>query len=216
MPASYSGERLLPASGGKPQQIVLLLHGFGSNAADMIGLASLWRAALPDTLFVAWNAPQPCHGAPGGFQWFGLHSFDRQALSAGVRHAATGLNAQIDALLAEHGLSEDRLLLTGFSQGTMMALHIALTRDRPVAGVAGYSGILADPLTRGVVSRPPILLIHGAADSVVPASGYHQTVRELRTLGLEVEAHLQPGLDHSVDPDGIARGLRFAQRVLPA
>jgi len=213
-PPKLSGPSLPPLSGGAPRHIVLLLHGYGSGGDDMISLAPTWQHALPDALFLAPNGPERCAGVPGGYQWFGLYSLARDALSAGVRRAAPTLDAYIGQILAETGLGEENLLLVGFSQGTMMALHVGPRRRRPVAGIVGYSGVLADPHVGGVASQPPVLLIHGEADSVVPIAGHRQTDRELRRLGFAVESVVAPGLDHGVDADGVRRGAEFAERVL--
>ena len=213
-PPKLSGPSLPPLSGAAPRQIVLLLHGYGSNGDDMISLAPMWRQALPDALFLAPNGPERCAGAPGGYQWFGLYSLARDALSSGVRRAAPVLDAYVDEILASTGLAEENLLLVGFSQGTMMALHVGPLRPRPVAGIVGYSGVLADPHLAGAASKPPVLLIHGADDSVVPIAGHRQTDRELRRLGFDVESVVAPGLDHGVDEAGVRRGLEFAKRVL--
>lgn len=211
-----SGPHHAPASGLAPQQIVVLLHGYGSNGADLLSFAPFWARSLPDALFVAPNAPERCPGAPGGYQWWGLASFDRAALAAGARRAAPALDAYLDSLLAEHRLTPDRLLLVGFSQGTMMALHVAPRRERAVAGVIGYSGMLADPTPRAeeIRSRPPVLLVHGDADDVMPIAGLHDAASSLRRLGIEVETVVRPGLAHSVDSEGLALGERFAQHVL--
>jgi len=175
----------------------------------MIALAPAWQHALPDALFLTPNGPERCAD-----QWFGLYSLARDALSAGVRRAAPPLDAYIDEVLVESGLCEEDLLLVGFSQGTMMALQVGALRWRPVAGIVSYSGVLADPRADGVASKPPVLLIHGAADSVVPIAGHRQTDRELRRLGFAVESVVAPGLDHGVDADGVRRGAEFAERVL--
>jgi len=210
------GPSLAPSAGGAPREIVILLHGYGSNGADLLSLAPYWRRARPHALFVAPNAPERCPGAPGGFQWWGLTELSRASIAAGAARAAPALDGFIDAQLAEHGLSEDRLVLVGFSQGTMMALHVGPRRERQIAGIIAYSGMLADAggLGREVVSKPPILLIHGAADSVVPASAFHEAKAELHRLGFAVEDHLTPGLDHSVDETGLRLGERFVKRVL--
>ena len=176
------GPRLEPASGGKPDALVILLHGYGSNGADLISLAPHWRGALPDALFVSPNAPERCAGAPGGFQWWGLSDFSRPALAAGARRAAPALDAFIDRQLADHGLAEDRVVLVGFSQGTMMALHVGLRRSSGLACILGYSGLLVGPEhLKDVAGRPtpPILLIHGDADTVIPVE---QVVAEIEAV----------------------------------
>jgi phospholipase/carboxylesterase len=211
-PTLLDGPTSAPAGGAAPRSLVILLHGYGSNGADLIGLVPFWRAALPDTLFLAPDAPQPCPGAPaGGRQWWPLTSLSPEARAAGVRVAAPALNAYIDSHLAAHGLTEDALALVGFSQGTMMALHVGPRRARPVAGILGYSGMLADPdaLAREVVTKPPVLLLHGDADEVLPVTAMYQAKAQLEHLGFEVSAHVSPGLGHSIDGDGLQRGASF-------
>ena len=138
------GPRVVPVSGTAPQSLVMLLHGYGSNGDDLISLAPHWRGALPATLFVAPNAPEPCLGAPGGYQWWALTSAARGARAEGMARATPVLNAFIDSELDRYGLTEARLALVGFSQGTMMALHVGPRRPRTLAGIVGYSGMLAD------------------------------------------------------------------------
>jgi phospholipase/carboxylesterase len=205
------GPSAAPASGGAPRSLVILLHGYGSNGADLIGLVPYWRAALPDTLFLAPDAPQPCPGAPGGRQWWPLASLSPETLAAGVRVAAPALNGYIDRHLAANGLSEDRLALVGFSQGTMMALHVGPRRTKPLAGIVGYSGMLADPeaLANEAAAKPPILLVHGDADTVVPVAAMHRARRQLDALGFEVATQVCAGLGHSVDETGLDLGARF-------
>ncbi|WP_426011313.1 alpha/beta hydrolase [Caulobacter sp. DWR2-3-1b2] len=208
---THDGPRAAPASGGPAKSLVIFLHGYGSNGADLIDLAPHWASALPDTLFLAPDAPQPCDGVPYGRQWWPLTSLAPQARAAGVRVSAPALNAYIDAQLAAHSLSEDKLALVGFSQGTMMALHIGPRRTRTLAGVIGFSGMLADPdaLAAEVVTKPPILLIHGDRDEVLPVEALHQADVQLKGLHFEVASHVSPGLGHSIDELGLQLGARF-------
>jgi phospholipase/carboxylesterase len=210
------GPSLQPLSGKDPEMLVVLLHGYGSNGADMIALAPMWRSTLPDALFLAPNAPEYCAHSPGGFQWWALTNYSRPALAAGARRAAPALNAFLDAQLKRYGLSEDKLLLVGFSQGTMMALHVGPCREKQVAGIVGYSGMLADPrsLEGAVRTKPPVLLVHGTADQIVPVAAIHEAKRELHRHGFEVETHVASGLAHGVDPHGMELGRRFARKVL--
>jgi phospholipase/carboxylesterase len=206
-----------PPSGEAPRSLVVLLHGYGSNGDDLIGLVPYWRAALPDTLFLAPDAPQPCPGAPGGRQWWPLTSLTPEARAAGVRISAPALNAYIDSQLAAHGLGEDRLALVGFSQGTMMALHVGPRRAKALAGIIGYSGMLADPdaLTAEITSRPPVLLVHGDADDVLPVSALAAARTRLEGLGFEVATHVSRGLGHSIDETGLQLGSQFLAAHLP-
>jgi len=210
-PASLTGPSAPPKSGEASRSIVVFLHGYGSNGDDLIGLAPYWRDALPDTLFVAPNAPQICPGAPDGYQWWPLTSLSADARAAGVRVSAPALDALIDDLLARYGLPADRLALVGFSQGTMMALHVGPRRAEAIAGIVGFSGMLADPeaLAGETVTRPPVLLIHGDADDVLPASSTARAQAALEGLGFEVSSHISRGLGHSIDEAGLRLGRDF-------
>jgi phospholipase/carboxylesterase len=195
--------------------LVILLHGYGSNGDDLISLAPYWQDALPDTAFVAPNAPEICPGAPGGYQWWGITSLDPTARASGAARAAPVLNAFIDAELARTGLTETDLALVGFSQGTMMALHVGPTRSTALAGIVGYSGMLADAsgLT-AAKTKPPILLVHGDADPMIPVTAFHQAKAALDAAGFQVESHVSRGLAHSIDMAGLQLGGAFLKRAL--
>jgi len=205
-----NGSSLQPLSGGKPGKIVLLLHGYGSNGADLISLAPHWRQLLPDALFLAPNAPQRC-AMGAGFQWWPLATFSPQALATGAASAAPAVDMFIDRKLDQYGLTEADLAIVGFSQGTMMALHVGLRRQRPIAAIVGYSGALtgAAGLAHEVRSKPPVLLVHGSADPVVPVGALHAAEAALRQVGVAVTTHVSHGLGHSVDPVGLKLGGAF-------
>lgn len=211
-----NGPSVRPKAGGDPRQIVVLLHGLGADGNDLIALAPSLAPVLPHALFVAPHAPFPCDMAPFGRQWFSLQDWSEVGILAGVRGAAPILDGFLDDLLRRTGLPADALILIGFSQGTMMALHVATRRAAPLAGVLGYSGLLAGPetLAAEITSRPPVLLIHGEADDVVPFRCMDEAARALSEAGVSVRAEARPGLGHGIDPEGLQAGTAFVKAAL--
>lgn len=207
--AKISGPSI-PAASGKTRQLVILAHGYGADGNDLIGLAPHWQALMPDATFVAPNAPERCD-AGFGYQWFAISRLDPAELLRGVRSAAPILDDFIDEQLAAHGLDESNLALVGFSQGTIMSLHVGLRRARLLAAIVGYSGALAAPelLKTELVSRPPVLMVHGDADEMLPVSRMHDAVRALGGAGIRTASHVSPGLGHGIDPVGLDLGGRF-------
>jgi phospholipase/carboxylesterase len=210
------GPRLNPASGGAAKSLVVFLHGYGADGNDLIDLGRHFAPLLPHTAFVSPHAPSPCDGAPYGRQWFPLAEIDPYRLHAGTSQAAPGLDAFLDAELANLGLADAKLALVGFSQGTMMALQVAPRRKQAMAGIVGYSGLLAGPehLKTETRSKPPVLLVHGEIDQVVPAMAMTAAVRALGQAEIPVEWHLRPGLQHGIDDEGLRLGAEFLRRVL--
>lgn len=207
---------LPPKSGGTPDSIVLLLHGYGSNGQDLIGLADYWTNALPNTLFVSPDAFSPCEMG-FGFQWFSLQSWLPQHLLGGAEAVAAQLNTYIDGLLARYNLDEGKLALAGFSQGTMMSLYLAPRRQKPIAGVLGYSGALlgGESLSGdSSMKRVPVHLIHGDIDPVVPVTAYYHAAETLKQAGYDVTGGVTRGLIHSIDERGLHDGEVFLQKVL--
>jgi phospholipase/carboxylesterase len=192
---------------GPAKKLVVFLHGYGADGNDLIGLAEQWRALLRDAAFVSPHAPERCAMGGMGFQWFGLSRLDPHEMRAGADAAAPALNAFLDAELARLGLENSDLALVGFSQGTMMALHVGLARPRPPAAIVGFSGMLVAP-DRLPASLPPVLLVHGDSDQVVPPAALFEAVAALGKVGA-VRWHLSPGLPHGIDGAGLALAGRF-------
>ena len=211
-----SGPSRPPASGGKPRRLVILLHGLGADGNDLIGLAPYWARLLPDAEFVSPNAPFPCDMAPYGYQWFSSQDRSPEAVLGGVRAAAPILDAFIDEALEQRGLGSGELALVGFSQGTMMSLFVGLRRAEPVAGIVGFSGRLLAPelLASELRSRPPILLVHGTEDPLVPYSSLAAAETTLKVAGVPVETVTSIGIGHSIDDQGLRRGGQFLKNVL--
>lgn len=211
-----------PKAGGTPEQVVLLLHGYGSNGADLLGLAPYWAEALPHAAFIGPDAPFVCEMSPLGYQWFSLRDVMAGApLADGLRRTgadavAPVLNDLINDILARFDLPANKLALVGFSQGTMMALHVALRRPVALAGVLGFSGMLIDPpsLETDLTATPPVLLVHGDADPVVPYASLGKAEAALSAAGIAVETLTCPRLGHSIDDAGLEAGQRFLQQCL--
>lgn len=219
MTRGLNAERRAPLS-GETRSVVVFLHGYGANGADLLGLADPLGEHLPDTLFVAPDAPESCAGAPFGYQWFPIPWIDgssEEEAARGMQAAVQDLNAFLDGILVDEDLLPEQMVLLGFSQGSMMSLHVAPRREDPVAGVVAFSGRLLQPevLPDEVVSRMPILLVHGDADDVVPVQSLPEAAQALQDAGFtEVFAHIMKGTAHGIAPDGLSVALAFMRDKL--
>ncbi|MDX7952058.1 dienelactone hydrolase family protein [Lichenihabitans sp. Uapishka_5] len=213
MAARIDGPRL-PAKSRHARQLVVFLHGYGADGQDLIEIARQWQPWLPDAEFVAPHAPERCSQSPTGRQWFPLTFRDPNERWRGVVGAAPGLDGFLDAELERLGLDDGRLALVGFSQGTMMALHVGLRRRGRVAAILGYSGLLVAPQPEtaadaGPSQQPPVLLVHGDADQVIPLDALFQSADALAEASVPCQWHLSLGVGHGIDPAGLRHGGLF-------
>lgn len=207
------------AASGTATSAVIFVHGYGADGADLLGLAEPLAQHMPETAFFAPDAPERSMANPAGFQWFPIPWLDgstEAAASEGMERSARLLDAFVDRVLAEEGLDAEQLILFGFSQGTMMSLHIAPRREEPVAGIVGVSGRLLRPEALGgeAVSKPPVMLIHGDADEVVPFESMRDAADALMQADFTVYGHVMQGTGHGIAPDGLGAALAFMQEVL--
>ncbi len=207
-----NGPAVPPAQQGAADSLVVFLHGYGADGDDLIALAPHLARALPRTMFVSPHAPFPCEMGFGR-QWFSFEDRTPAAIMAGAVAASEILDAFLNDLLERLGLAAARMALVGFSQGTMMALHTAPRREAAVAGIVGFSGRLLDDggFAAAVRARPPVLLVHGTADSLVPVAALDEADAALKAAGFAVEAHKRPGLEHSIDQEGLSLAAAFLQ-----
>lgn len=229
--ADLTGPVQNPTSGKPARHLIVLLHGYGSNGDDLIGLAPYFSQALPDAAFYSPHAPEPWEGGMmGGRQWFSLVGYDPEAFRRnpetmaglekaflqGAERSAAVLNTFLDRILAEHKLTSRHLALIGFSQGTMMALHTAPRRKDAIAGVVGFSGAIVsgDRLAAEAVSRPPFLLVHGDADPVVPVEALGEVQKALQSARIPFQSRVVPDLQHGIDPTGAALAAQFLREKL--
>lgn len=218
MAAELDGPRI-EARGGNAKRLVVFLHGYGADGNDLIELGKVWQQLLPDTAFVSPHAPEPCAQAPVGRQWFNLFTRDTNERWTGVNKAQPVLDAFLDKELARHNLPASALALVGFSQGTMMALHVGLRRAAAPAAIVGYSGLLAldekatpESLTGEVRARPPVLLVHGDQDELIPVQALFHASQTLAALDVPVEWHISQGVGHGIDQEGLRHGGEFLAR----
>jgi phospholipase/carboxylesterase len=199
------------ALSGDPKWLVVFLHGLGSNGADLMSFADYWAKSMPEVAFSAPSAPTPCPDAPGGFQWIPRLPPGHPLLFPEVENAADELQPILDQELAAAGLTPDRLALVGFSQGTLMTLHAGLRQTVPPAALLGYAGALVgrDRLADEITCKPPVMLINGDADPIVPASAQAPALEALQAAGIVAAGKIMPGLDHSVNADALILGARF-------
>lgn len=220
MAVALDGPRVEPRS-GKAKQLVVFLHGYGADGNDLIALGQEWQSQIPDAAFVSPHAPEACAGAPMGRQWFELTFRNPDERWRGVNKVLPVLQSFLDAELARHGLPADALALVGFSQGTMMALHAGLRRATAPAAIVGYSGLYVTPETDDgpeqamaeIRSKPPVLLVHGSKDDLIPAQALFLSANLLSAAEVPVEWHLSPGIGHGIDGEGLRHGGAFLAKA---
>jgi phospholipase/carboxylesterase len=209
------GPRIAPKS-GPARQLVVFVHGYGADGNDLIEIGRAWQDLLPDAAFVSPHAPEPCAQAPTGRQWFTLLSREQDERWRGVCKTGPVLDRFLDAELKRRSLPPSALALVGFSQGTMMSLHVGLRRATAPAAIVGYSGMfvtpeqaLPDAVKAEVRSRPPVLLVHGDSDDLIPVQALFLATQGLAALDIPVEWHISPGVGHGIDQEGLRHGGEF-------
>ena len=216
--AELDGPRIEPRS-GNAKQLVVFLHGYGADGNDLIEIGRAWQGLLPDAAFVSPHGPRPCGQAPSGREWFPLTFRDPNERWVGVQAAAPVFNGFLNAELARRQLPPQALALVGFSQGTMMALHVGLRRAVRPAAIVGYSGMLVVPenvdpekFAAEIKAKPPVLLIHGDQDDLIPVHALMHAAQGLAALDIPTEWHISPGIGHGIDQEGLRQGGEFLAR----
>lgn len=211
-----TGPEQPPISGNAPKQLLIFLHGVGANGDDLFGLADMFSDTFPDAYIASPNAPFSFDMAPFGYQWFSLQDYTMPAMLTGVKTAVPHLNEYIDAMVKKTGVPLGKVGIIGFSQGTMTALYTLPRRAEPIGALVGFSGAMigAEALSTEAKSKPPICLIHGEMDTVVPFGAMGLAETALKSAGFAVETHTRPGLAHGIDPEGIEIAKKFLRKHL--
>jgi len=207
------------AQSGEALSLVIFLHGYGADGNDLIGIGDALAEHLPNTMFLAPNAPEQSAMNPMGRQWFPIPRLDGSSeadMAAGFASGTEMLNLWLDEVAAETGIPAAQTALVGFSQGTMMALHVGPRRGDPLAGIVGFSGrlLVAERLAPEAASRPPILLVHGDMDDMVPPASMEEARIALEAARFDVATHMSRGVGHGIAPDGLSLALQFLQSRL--
>ena len=203
-----------PVSGEQPKNLVVLLHGYGANGNDLMELGKQWAPILPQTLFVAPDAPFACEVNPFGYQWFGLQDFDGERILQEIEQTVIPfLGEFLQTIKDAYHLEWNQIILVGFSQGTMLALASGLS-SFPVGGVLGYSGVFPEAFGSHIKYSPPICLVHGDQDEVIPLKSFDASVETLRRAGLKLEHIVYQGVGHAICPSGFTKGLGFLKGCL--
>lgn len=199
-----------PLAGDEPESLCVMVHGYGADGSDMIGAARILADYLPGTLFVAPNGPEPCSTNPGFYQWYGMEA-GIAGVDVGIRHVAPLLNRYIDLQLERLGLSDDELIIFGFSQGGGVALEAAYRRSKPCMALLCFTSALRnkDRLEAEMSAKPPTLLVHGAEDEVIPPASLQRASALLSSLGVHVETYICEGMGHTMNEEGVHTGANF-------
>jgi phospholipase/carboxylesterase len=216
MTTTLSGPMLPPKSGGDPKQLMVLLHGYGSDGKDLISLGIQWRETWPDMMFVSPNAPAPSAMNPSGYQWFAISQDRSVSRVEGTAAARPVIVNFLMDLWAQTGVTPANTVLVGFSQGSMMALHVGTSLDQQLAGIVSFSGAFIPPAEFGTgrFPRPPVALIHGDMDGVLETELSRDAARQLEAAGFEVRLHISPGVGHGIAPDGLDFATAFLRERL--
>ncbi len=214
-----TGPEIRPRSGNPPKRIILLFHGLGVSGYNLIDIAGVMNRFIPDTHFIAPNAPYPYDlgtASPNEYQWFSRRLRTEEAAVEGLRNLEPIVNEFVDKQLEKFGLKEENMAVLGFSQGTMVALHCFLRRSKPIALIAGFSGSLIAPqlLSKELKSKPPVVLFHGEDDEVLPINLMYDAGKALKDAGIDVETHSYSNLAHSIGQEGFEKAIDKFKEVL--
>jgi phospholipase/carboxylesterase len=203
-----------PFSKNKPQQVIVLCHGYGGDGKDISTLAINWQRFLPEAIFLCPNAPEICAVNPQGYQWFDLSSDKEELILEKSLIVEEKLNTFIDQILNNFQLEPNNLALVGFSQGCMLSIQIALKKKKQISCLIGYSGKVINQkhLSDNIHSKPKIFLMHGANDTLVPPTHLLEAKEYLVKHGLKIKTKMFKDCEHRIPVEGVSLGLGFLKK----
>jgi len=215
---SYSLNTIVlePLSKAKPKNAVILCHGYGGDGKDISILASYWKSYLPETIFICPDAPEKCAASPTGFQWFDLMDQTPVQILSKSLVAEIKLNKLIDEIKEEYNLLANQIVISGFSQGCMISLQTGIKRKDKINSIIGYSGkiINLEHLSKNIVSRPNIILMHGDIDQVVTIDGLLEAKDFFAKNDYKIETKIFKNCEHRIPTEGSSLGLQFIKKHL--
>ena len=205
-----------PFSKNKPQQAIILCHGYGGDGKDISILASYWKTHLPETIFICPDAPEKCAASPSGFQWFDLLDQTPEQILSKSLVAEMKLNKLIDDVKEKYNLSANQIIIGGFSQGCMISLQTGIKRKDKINSIIGYSGKIIDTehLRKNIISRPNVILMHGDIDQVVTIDGLLEAKDFFAKNDYEIETKIFKNCEHRIPTEGSSLGLQFIKKHL--
>ena len=205
-----------PLSKTKPKNAVILCHGYGGDGKDISILAGYWRSYLPETIFICPDAPEKCAASPSGFQWFDLMDQSPEQILSKSLVAEGKLNKLIDEVKEKNNLPADKIIIGGFSQGCMISLQTGIKRKDKINSIIGYSGRIIDKdhLSKNIVSRPNVILMHGDMDQIVTIEGLLEAKDFFNKNNYEIETKIFKNCEHRIPTEGSSLGLQFIKKHL--
>lgn len=212
---TLKGSVLMPLNGKLSDSVVLMFHGYGSSGDDLIGIGRAWQKFLPKTVFLAPNGIDPWEGGGLGHQWFSIKNHNTKNFKfTAMSKIIPIIKKYINEILCVYEILPSRLVLMGFSQGSMLALRVGLEKDINLAGIIVYSGAFIREENFRPNIHVPVALFHGKKDESIPYSMFLETQKKLESLNVSVTSKIYPLLGHGISEESIKDGLLFLNQIL--
>jgi len=205
-----------PLSGNKPKNAIILLHGYGGDGNDISVLANYWKRFLPNTIFFCPNGPEKCSVNPSRYQWFDLSKDDNNYIIKETLKAEYKINQFLNEIKNEYSLDSKNISLSGFSQGCMIGLNVALKLEEKINCLVGFSGRIINKsnLIDKIKSRPNIFLLHGDKDVVVPVTNLLESKEFFLRANYKIKTKILKNCEHFIPTEASSLALEFLKKNL--